>query len=172
MVAEKNNKLEPTPTNLTKKAIANLARKVADKLDFKPGDPMYDVVKKLGGKIVYIDEWNPLEGESLKVIGESNFTIYIPRVTSPQRDRFTIAHELGHYILHSLFGEDPFPFNRKKNPNDRVEWEANWFAASFLMPKEKFEAEMKIDSSNLHLASVFDVSITAIITRKNSIDEY
>jgi len=31
---------------------------------------------------------------------------------------------------------------------------------------------MKIDSSNLHLASVFDVSITAIITRKNSIDEY
>src|ERR1035441_2038453 len=40
---------------------------------------------------------------------------------SADRDRFTLAHELGHVILHSL-------------PNPNMEREADRFAAEFLMP--------------------------------------
>jgi len=165
------NNTDPTPTNLKKTAVANLAQMVAEKLSFRPGDSMYDVVKKLGGRISYVDDWDPLEGESLIIEDDGKFVINIPRFTSPLRDRFTIAHELGHYILHSMFGEKPMVFNRKKK-TDKLEWEANWFAASFLMPQDKFMEEMRRDQDDLHLASVFDVSVSAIQTRKQTINEY
>ena len=62
----------------------------------------------------------------------------------PNRRRFTIAHELGHWYLHqsgqqSLFcrhgsvDEDPGA-DRPELPE--IEVEANWFAASLLMPAE------------------------------------
>ncbi len=64
----------------------------------------------------------------------------------PPRRRFTIGHELGHWVLHqdrqtSLFcrhgtidpseGEQAAP---ERPPLDPIEQEANWFAASLLMP--------------------------------------
>jgi uncharacterized protein DUF955 len=63
----------------------------------------------------------------------------------PGRRRFTIAHELGHHYLHqrgqgTLFcrhgsveaGEAP----ADRPPLPEIESEANWFAASLLMPAE------------------------------------
>ena len=54
----------------------------------------------------------------------------------PNRQRFTLAHELGHYVLehNPLFTEsDPRAF---ENPRDVNEKEANYFAAALLMPEE------------------------------------
>jgi Zn-dependent peptidase ImmA (M78 family) len=57
----------------------------------------------------------------------------------PNRRRFTIAHELGHYFLHRHLGdfEDTVIFRREQQPNPR-EYEANEFAARLLMPEDKF----------------------------------
>jgi len=43
--------------------------------------------------------------ESLRVEDDGSFTIFVPPYTSSRRDRFTIAHELGHYFLHYLYPE-------------------------------------------------------------------
>lgn len=45
---------------------------------------------------------------------------------SPDRERFTIAHELGHLVLHTLRGEDLSP--------KQAEDEANRFAGALLIP--------------------------------------
>ena len=61
----------------------------------------------------------------------------------PPRRRFTIGHELGHWILHqdeqtSLFCRhgtiDPAERPAERPPLETIEQEANWFAASLLMP--------------------------------------
>ncbi len=55
----------------------------------------------------------------------------------PRRQRFTIAHELGHYFLHRHKGEfhdeTLFRSNAASNPD---EWDANRFAAMILMSAE------------------------------------
>ncbi len=55
------------------------------------------------------------------------------------RDRFTIAHEIGHYLLHGK-GE----ISLARNPSDikkyeDPEWQASVFAGSLLMDKQKIE---------------------------------
>lgn len=57
-------------------------------------------------------------------------------ITNEARFRFTCAHELGHVLLHSRIKAPRF---RDADPEDettfdRYEWQANRFAAAFLMP--------------------------------------
>ena len=73
---------------------------------------------------------------AIYVHGRGDFDIVLPQFTSPLRDRFTIGHELGHYFLHSRQGERPLVAYRQGS--GRLEWEANWFAAGLLMPKDEF----------------------------------
>ncbi len=57
------------------------------------------------------------------------------------RQVFTVAHELGHYYLHKDKPEEIFYRSDMDNLNaeqKNQEQEANWFAASLLMPKETF----------------------------------
>jgi len=53
------------------------------------------------------------------------------------RRRFTIAHEIAHYVLHrreaSSFHDNTFA--RRANSHDRMEQEADRFAAELLMPE-------------------------------------
>jgi len=59
------------------------------------------------------------------------------------RFRFTCAHELGHMTLHrglaTLFRDGPQP-DRRIPP--RVEWQADRFAAAFLMPVDELMREL------------------------------
>lgn len=50
----------------------------------------------------------------------------------------------------------------------RAEWEANWFAAAFLMPKEVFEEKIK-STSLQDAANFFDVSMSAAKIRAKSL---
>ena len=65
----------------------------------------------------------------------------------PHRQRFTIAHEIGHLVLHE--GSDHFvdrTFHRDSRSSaatDVIEIEANQFAASLLMPRTFLEADLK-----------------------------
>ena len=70
--------------------------------------------------------------------------IVVNSLQSSLRQRFTIAHELGHYFLHdrkSLYLDKKVFFrdNNSKNGNSRIEIEANNFAANLLMPKNRIE---------------------------------
>lgn len=86
------------------------------------------------------------------------------------RQRFTIAHELGHYFLH--ISKDTFIEYRDNDRNaikGPKEIEANEFAAALLMPRKFIEKEIKnfenkvIDSEKIiYLAKKFHVSEEAM----------
>lgn len=54
---------------------------------------------------------------------------------SAQRRRFTIAHELAHYVLHRE-EDEPLYAHRDAGQHSSIETEANLFASNILMPEE------------------------------------
>lgn len=170
---------DPIPTRWTKSGVEKFGASFAGALEVQPGSDLNHLVEDLGGEIIYgcqaRDEYN---GGSIVVRDYNDFTIYLSELTSPKRDRFTIAHELGHLALHYKLvlqehGSDAvMRATREKRANDplheRAEWEANWFAAGFLMPAEQFiEKSDKLDDGQL--ATYFDVSAQAISIRKKTL---
>ena len=91
-----------------------------------------------------------------------------PRDDAPlRRFRFTIAHELGHWVCHVLGADRPEPaFCRAKDlaeDADRgVEREANVFAAELLMPEPAVRSAWVELAEIATCAARFDVSPTAM----------
>jgi Zn-dependent peptidase ImmA (M78 family) len=115
----------------------------------------------------------------LIIEGEKGF-IGVNDSHSSVRQRFTIAHEIGHYIMHKneekLFIDKGYSVAfrdvRSSSGIDRGEIQANQFAASLLMPKKLLEEcikENELDMSDdlaLHeLANKFEVSIQSMAYR-------
>ena len=126
-------------------------------------DPLFKFVKQLGGEINYDNPEDVSlthEDGSIVVDAPCSFKIYLSQYTGVLRDRFTVAHELGHYFLHSRQGAISLKASRK---GDGIcEWEANWFAASMLMPKEEIEEFCKNNgNSPFAVAARFNVSTMA-----------
>jgi Zn-dependent peptidase ImmA (M78 family) len=137
----------PTPTNASKAAISDFAEKTAKDLSFSPGEPIELVVAELEGAIAFSDPLTEERLESIRVEPDGRFKIFLPTMTSSARDRFTIAHELGHFFLHFPLVQEADAtagmratrwVEESKQDLVRCEWEANWFAAAFLMPAELF----------------------------------
>ncbi len=152
----------------TKEAVDGFADRVRKHLQVSPGDDLIPTIDELGGQVRYLDIDSLSERqETIIVHGTNDFEIYLLSYTSPIRDRFTIAHELGHYYLHSRLGEIPIVANR--HGSSRVEWEANWFAAGFLMPKTIIRREVESIESKTALAGIFGVSEVAVDVRLKSL---
>lgn len=85
------------------------------------------------------------------------------------RRNFDAAHELGHIILHKHL------INVKDLSNEefkRIEFEANHFAASFLMPKNSFFADLDTPTnldSYLELKKKWKVSVAAMVMRSKQL---
>ena len=102
---------------------------------------------------------------------------------APVRQRFTIAHESAHYILHvtkssrksRLFIDRSVTFRRDENSStgdDKEEVEANQFGAALLMPRSLVLLEVKKNDLDLDdedaislLAKRFHVSASAMTHR-------
>lgn len=153
-----------TPTNLSRKQIHILAELFAEKTSYIPGvTDIIDYVKKqLHGKIEYTDSPKDSVGGSISVNSQKDFTIYLSKATSHKRDVFTIAHELGHYFLHSQLGK--IKINARRSDDiDEAEKEANSFAAAFLMPEDRVRKLFSEKDGNISaLADAFKVSLTAM----------
>ncbi len=98
------------------------------------------------------------------------FIIVINSLQSPLRQRFTLAHELGHYTLHknSLEGQhqDTVLFRDANEDSLGIEYAANDFAAELLIPKESFEAAIKTGTNTpKQLSKLFQVTEKAILYR-------
>jgi Zn-dependent peptidase ImmA (M78 family) len=91
-----------------------------------------------------------------------------PRNEPPlRRFRFTIAHELGHWICHALEGADLAvsycrPIDLTEAADRSLEREANVFAAELLMPELAVRAAWAELRSADALAPRFDVSPSAM----------
>ena len=85
----------------------------------------------------------------------------------PTRRRFTLAHELGHWICQHLEGKTAPVYCRAEDvtlaPADRtLEREANIFAAELLMPEPAVRDEFRWSTSVAALAARFGVSTEAM----------
>jgi hypothetical protein len=112
--------------------------------------------------------WEETEGGSLIIQpGASSFLIRLSPHTTPLRDNFTIAHELGHFVLHYPHRNppaEPMVFNRYGT--SLIEAQANRFAAAFLMPEPEFKgARAKFGDDAYMLAGHFGVSQPAVSVR-------
>lgn len=164
---------EPTPCNLTKFEVEEYTESIRMQVGYRTNSlDIREVITNLGGDwdVLQGDDFNKSNYGSIVVHGPNDFNIYLPQHTSILKDNFTIAHELGHYFLHSDQGDIRIRANRFGT--GRIEWEANWFAGSFLMPKEEImrlyeEYTVKYDenTSILILSKDFDVSPSAVEVR-------
>ncbi len=156
------------PTNLHKDQVEAFAHQVANVYQFGVGEDPRDLVKALGGRLHYQSLGEMIdESGSIYVHGSEDFDILLPHYTSPTRDRFTVGHELGHYFLHSDQGEKPLIATRQGST--RIEWEANWFAAQLLMPKNRFSQICKRTDNDFEIAGVFQVSVDAVRVRRKAL---
>lgn len=153
----------------TKDAIYELAGKLSKAIGYVPGADLVSIVHKLGGKIEYQDvfEAESTNDGSIQIDTSTDFRIFLPDYVSDERNRFTIAHEIGHYFLHYkilMNGVGRMQAARlSKSGVDRAEWEANWFAAGFLMPKEEFVTKAnEFKGDEVALARYFHVSVASV----------
>jgi hypothetical protein len=98
--------------------------------------------------------------------------LYNQTLTSPGRIRFTMAHELGHYILHRLHRE-----SFECSPTDMLNWsqdekdmegQADLFASYLLMPLDDYREQVgaTVDLDVLgRCAERYGVSLTAAILK-------
>ncbi|MEZ5157129.1 MAG: ImmA/IrrE family metallo-endopeptidase [Solirubrobacterales bacterium] len=97
----------------------------------------------------------------------------------PPRRRFTIGHELGHFILHqnvqtSLFCRhgtvDPDEPAADRPPLDPIEEQANWFAASLLMPADLVRRQYERCGGDFQaLCTIFNCSGAAMGRRLHQV---
>lgn len=154
------------PSMLTKGQVFALGESIAGQLGYNPGDDLRALVERVGGSVVVEDTLNsdPHRSGSLFVEGPDRFAIIVPAHTSLKRDQFTIAHEFGHFIVHYMWRRHagqavPEKMVAYRRGSERVEWEANWFAAAFLMPETRFRQEFISLAGNLsEVARIFNVS--------------
>ncbi len=139
--------------------------------------PVEELIEFHGLGLILSDFSN---GEISGVIDLKKKYLYINSMDSPQRRRFTIAHELGHWILHqtelSANQELAVLYRRPigREGEDRLEQEANCFAANLLVPEEFLRdviQSKKNESAgsplNAYLAKIFNVSESVIGYRRN-----
>jgi Zn-dependent peptidase ImmA (M78 family) len=142
-----------------------------------PIDP-FEIAKNLGIKAYTADLDDGVSGMLIKLAGEDP-EIYVKASDSPNRRRFTCAHEIGHYVKRSATGDIEWEYIEHRDlltsqGNNPEEIYANQFAASLLMPSEQVERCIK-DRANLAaetalLAAQFGVSEDAMRYRLVNLD--
>lgn len=140
--------------------------------------PVDDIAEQLDIKVLR----EPFNGELSGVLykDKDETIIGVNATHTPRRRRFTIAHELGHFVMHDLdvvhFDEKFYRDTTSSLAIDPNEIEANAFAAALLMPEhivrrevERLAGEIDLmeDSSEeiCKLADAFDVSQQALLIR-------
>jgi Zn-dependent peptidase ImmA (M78 family) len=102
----------------------------------------------------------------IKKISDNLFEIGVNSNHHPNRQRFSMAHEYGHYLLHRgkihemPDGEQILHRNGDRN---RIEYQANNFASEFLMPERNVRKAFRGSGGNLKkMADFLGVSKEAL----------
>jgi len=139
-----------------------------------PVDPIF-IAERLGVQVYSMDLKPEVDG-MLKFdrVGEPP-VIFIPNEAPKNRWRFSVAHELGHFVVQlrndpsgstdvpetDVFYRDPDSQSAKKP----LEVFCNQFAAALLMPENYVRALVAEGKTDLSLAHYFEVSLEAMTIR-------
>lgn len=144
----------PTKTNADPRA---RARQLLEELRIKAAPVQVDkIAKGLGAQLRY----SPLDMElsGMIFIKEGIPVIGVNALHHPNRQRFTIAHEIGHLVLHrdlitkNVHVDKQFPVLMRdavaETGTEAIEIEANQFASELLIPSSLFDPS-KIKASDI-----------------------
>jgi len=123
-----------------------------------PIENLVQLIERAGGAVIPHDFGvEKVDATSIRIPGIPPLFFYNPRMTG-DRLRFTLAHELGHIVMHEV-------------PHPEIEDEADTFAAEFLMPAREIGPQLK----NLTLPKAaqlkpfWKVSMASIVYRAKSL---
>nr|WP_306455642.1 ImmA/IrrE family metallo-endopeptidase [Stenotrophomonas sp. JAI102] len=156
----------------------------------RPPIDIASIVERLGINVDYVNEPGDLVGQITKYQGSCNIVINQHNNWYEPRLRFTLAHEIGHFILHlnkhedGEFKDTPITMSRTSSYWDRTEAEANSFAAELLMPsdlifqeanyiiseyKQSHNAQISKDEFKDRMSRAFNVSFAAMEYRLSNL---
>lgn len=140
--------------------------------------PVERIAKALGAAVRYAPLDDALSG--MAYIKDGVPVIGVNSLHHPNRQRFTIAHEIGHLVLHrdhitaAVHVDTTFVLNRDEKAatgTDALEIDANAFAAELLMPTALLrdavykEADLEDEAAVAGIARKFKVSTAALQNR-------
>jgi Zn-dependent peptidase ImmA (M78 family) len=172
-----------------KKQIREHVESLLDKHNVKRGPvPVNKIARAFGIEIKLDNVDNELSGFLFRDKKTGRTVIGANKTHHPNRQRFTIAHELGHYLLHegeTVHLDDhggAFTVNLRDSKSatgeDDGEREANLFAAELLMPARFLEQDLRGQNLDLlgnndfldNLADKYEVSVQALTFRLANLD--
>jgi Zn-dependent peptidase ImmA (M78 family) len=130
-----------------------------------PVDPFF-IAETMGIQVYAVGLAAGVSGMLRKRSGE-DAEIYLQRSDSRNRQRFTCAHELGHYVWRTAKGDEEWEYVEHRallasQGSDPDEIYANRFAASLLMPREAVKTFEEQLTTPAALAVKFGVSTDAM----------
>jgi len=161
----------------------SLAQAILDQL---PDDtvlvPVREIAKAIDIYEIREEELSGLEGALIVPKEKSEGAILINKDRHENRKRYTIAHELGHYVhpFHRANSPDGFRCKAKDlavtkaKPNDlhsRMEQQANEFAAELLMPERAVTAFVR-DSGEADLTNILELARRHDVSREAAARRY
>lgn len=143
---------------------------VARNVKWSPDLDLHSLIRCIGGTIHHIDyadfrRYRDVFEDSIYVRSDKDFDLILPAYATSAENRYTIAHELGHYVLHSHEGM----CYARRNGSTPIEIEADCFAMGFLMPSDYFRKAMQKFATSQELSIFFLVPIEAVEKRKKSL---
>lgn len=162
---------------IRRKHIRDLVEKLLEtwKIDSLP-IPVSEIAVALGIQVQYEPAKDDLSGFLLRDLRHQKAIIGVNKDHSPNRQRFTIAHELGHFLLHKhekIHVDRRFQIQLRDGNSSKEEREANLFAAELLIPVQFIQKEfaaiegldLEDDSAIAQLAKNYQVSTQAMTFR-------
>lgn len=148
--------------NYTPESVAKHTRKLLRIREDEPVKNIFSLLESKGIIILEIDVFEKFDGVSFMT--DNGFPVIVINGNySNDRKRFTVAHELGHVIMH-LAGNFPIPDHRDEKVREN---EANRFTSEFLMPSNAIKNSLR----NLKMSSLVELkkywlcSMASIIRR-------
>ena len=172
--ARTGGQLRPIAARLLKKAGVS-----------KPPVPVEVIAESLGATVRYSPFQGELAGMLIRDDGGSQILIGVNSLNHVNRQRFTVAHECGHLLLHKgkpAYIDRSFRINRRdgvsSQATDVEEVEANRFAAELLMPYDmimndlvEYQLDIEDEDELRELADRYAVSLQALTFRIRNVAE-
>jgi Zn-dependent peptidase ImmA (M78 family) len=128
-----------------------------------PKGPVYNLVEILEdyGVFVFLEEFISMQLAGFTLIGNDTTPVIFVNKESPgDAERMTIAHELGHIVMHTII-------------NEKVEEEAWRFAVEFLMPKADIISDLRKAQKIADFADLkrkWRISMMALMRRSHELN--
>jgi Zn-dependent peptidase ImmA (M78 family) len=139
-----------------------------------PIDP-FSIASTLGLKVMRIPLEPDVSGMLAKYPGQDP-EVFVNATDSQVRQRFSCAHEIGHYVKRGSSGskDEEWGYIDRRGPSagqgtNPDEIYANQFAAALLMPEERVKALESEGMSPVSMAVAFNVSLEAMTHRIDNI---